>query len=582
MRLRIEEYLSMLKESDELDRIIPNLLAAMNIEVISSPQRGTRQHGVDIHGIGPDKTNFLITIKKGNITRGVWDNGLHSVRSSLNEIKDGYIQKMSSEHKKSPHKIILCYGGHMDQNVQDNWNGFTKEERKENYQFENWGGSKISGLIEEYLINEYLFLEEVKQYMKRTLACLSDHDYQFLHYREMLKKLLDKNIWDKKSELKKEKDAVRVINIVSICLSMINQYSMEYKNLKHIIISSELSMLNVWSFILENEFCKNRKIMKQYFNLLDQYNKCLLQYFEKLEKYFYIKDGICGQSQESITSAIITFEQIGMLATFGLHYLMYPTPKEDEGIQENKSKNIFSISNALVHLIKNNNVSSSPCFDGQVIDICLALYLLACTNKIKESKEWIRNIIYRFHFAYNFYGKGFPISKDSIDTLIEFEFENKYLKEKMVDLSTLIPTIAYWCAILDFKEEYQCILKLVSNLKETHLQLWFPEKGIRKILYTQYVENKYGITEIIELPQDLNELKQKIKKYIPFAKENGRFETTWDDLLPVLPFLASRQYRTPVVPFLWIPLLKNFNKPLEKSQQDSPMPPTDSQTSLKP
>ena len=71
MRLMIREYLSMLKESDELDLIVPNLLCSMDFDVLAGAQRGVRQDGVDIHAVGVDpetneRTNYLITIKRGN------------------------------------------------------------------------------------------------------------------------------------------------------------------------------------------------------------------------------------------------------------------------------------------------------------------------------------------------------------------------------------------------------------------------------------------------------------------------------------------------------------------------------------
>ena len=173
MRLMIREYLSMLKESDELDVIVPDLLNAMGIDVLAGAQKGVRQDGVDIHGVGIDpetgiKTNYLITVKKGNITRNIWSSDKQSVRQSLEEITDVYMtQKMSNEHKKLPSKIILCYGGEMRQEVQPNWTGFTN--KYSDYTFEDWGGNRLSGLIETYLTDEHLFFEDVKKETKTAL-----------------------------------------------------------------------------------------------------------------------------------------------------------------------------------------------------------------------------------------------------------------------------------------------------------------------------------------------------------------------------------------------------------------------------
>ncbi|RLF31810.1 MAG: hypothetical protein DRN08_07415, partial [Thermoplasmata archaeon] len=77
MKLIIREYLSLLKESNELDQLLPDLLLAMDIEPISRTQTGVRQYGVDVAAVGIDedgkKTLFLFTIKQGDIGRTDWD-----------------------------------------------------------------------------------------------------------------------------------------------------------------------------------------------------------------------------------------------------------------------------------------------------------------------------------------------------------------------------------------------------------------------------------------------------------------------------------------------------------------------------
>ena len=95
MKLALKQYLSSLKESKELDSIFPDLLSTMNIVVISRPQIGVRQNGVDLAAVGRDldtmeKMLFLFIIKCGNIGRKDWDSGLQSIRQTLNEIKDIY------------------------------------------------------------------------------------------------------------------------------------------------------------------------------------------------------------------------------------------------------------------------------------------------------------------------------------------------------------------------------------------------------------------------------------------------------------------------------------------------------------
>ena len=52
MKLILKEYLASLRERDELDAILPDLLSQLGFTVLSKPQRGTRQYGVDVAAVG--------------------------------------------------------------------------------------------------------------------------------------------------------------------------------------------------------------------------------------------------------------------------------------------------------------------------------------------------------------------------------------------------------------------------------------------------------------------------------------------------------------------------------------------------
>ncbi|WP_368571242.1 hypothetical protein [Acinetobacter haemolyticus] len=55
MKLILKEYLRSLKERNELDALLPDLLTEMGMIVTSLPQRGTRQNGVDIMAVGKNR-----------------------------------------------------------------------------------------------------------------------------------------------------------------------------------------------------------------------------------------------------------------------------------------------------------------------------------------------------------------------------------------------------------------------------------------------------------------------------------------------------------------------------------------------
>ena len=161
MKLIIREYLSLLKESKELDKLLPDLLLMMGIEPISHAQVGVRQFGVDIAAVGEYRKEgnslFIFTIKQGDLGRSDWDVNKQSIRQSLNEIKDVYLDShIRPEHSTLKKKIILCTGGNLKQEIQQNWKGYVSKnsiEGKVEYEF--WGGDKLSLLIEYMIKNRF-------------------------------------------------------------------------------------------------------------------------------------------------------------------------------------------------------------------------------------------------------------------------------------------------------------------------------------------------------------------------------------------------------------------------------------------
>lgn len=154
MKLVVTHYLRSLRERDELDAILPDLLAESGFEVLTRPRRGTRQAGVDVAAVGPnpDRDNarslFLFTIKSGDLTREHWDTGQQAVRPSLNEVLDDYIPNRIPPHLADlPIVICVCMGGEMREDVRAQWSGFCRTNEKANVHFAEWNGDRLADLI---------------------------------------------------------------------------------------------------------------------------------------------------------------------------------------------------------------------------------------------------------------------------------------------------------------------------------------------------------------------------------------------------------------------------------------------------
>ena len=162
MRLIIAEYLRSLKERDELDRLLPDLLVEMDYVPVARPQTGNRQYGVDIAARGNNSETgedelLLLVVKQGDIGRTEWDGGNQSVRQSINEIFDVYLRShlKPKDHDRSI-RIVVATNGELKQTVQASWSGFVSD-NKARACIEFWRTDTIAELIEIHLLDEHIF-----------------------------------------------------------------------------------------------------------------------------------------------------------------------------------------------------------------------------------------------------------------------------------------------------------------------------------------------------------------------------------------------------------------------------------------
>ena len=89
MLFLVQDYLASLKEREELDAILPDLLRAMGFQIVKLAFRGEVEHGVDIAAIGQEDGEtvlYLIQVKAGDINAEMWDSGPNAIRPTLKRL----------------------------------------------------------------------------------------------------------------------------------------------------------------------------------------------------------------------------------------------------------------------------------------------------------------------------------------------------------------------------------------------------------------------------------------------------------------------------------------------------------------
>lgn len=560
MKLILSQYIRSLKERDEFDRLLPDLLLAMDYVPISKPQLGVRQFGVDVAAVGTAEDGvqelLLLVIKRGDVDRNAWDSGTpQSVRPSLNEVLDVYLKThVQPAHAKLRKRIILASTGDLKQEVQPNWDGYITENATR-ASFDFWGADHIAVLVERNMLNENIFSAESRTDLRKALALAAEIDYDQKDLHRLFRRLLGLNNDGELIEApKRSEDLMKSLTVANLSTQLYSRWSEEEGNLKQSLIASERAMLWSWHRIQLEQPDKRSQYYEQFLEIWRTYKDVAYRYFCKLQHHLHVKDGLSGYCRENAEFALLTFEQIGIIATIGLSQLLVMA--DEEGAKLNL-QNASVVADALAALISNNPVSGSPRLDGNVIDVTLAFILLIVTNHQADAANWLEELVTRADYTFKV-KRNFPIATDSIDDLADATVDDDDALRSQLITSWFLPTLAGWAIILERDDVYDVLAKNTkSDYPEVCLQLWHPTEDVAKHLYFWPAQYKSGEAEApILLPDSAAEYRGRMRAILELPRLDIRtFSPSILSGMDAIDLIASRHFRTPVTPYFWYRML---------------------------
>jgi hypothetical protein len=568
MKLILAQYLRTLKERDEFDRLLPDLLLAMGYVSISKPQTGVRQYGVDLAAVGVGEDGIeellLLVIKRGDIGRTDWDTGTQAVRPSLNEVIDVYLKShVEPDHELLRKRIVLATTGDLKQETQINWDGYTKQ-YADRAAFSFWGGDRIAVLIEKYMLNENILDADSRTHLRKSLALAGEPDYDQRDLHRLFRRQLGLgNKGDLLEPTQSPRDLQKSLSVVNLSAQIFARWSEEEGNLKQALIASERAMLWSWHRINLEATGSATQYHRAFGDLWRSYKDTARRYFTKVQDHLYVKDGLSGYCRENVEFSLVVFEQIGLLATIGLSQVMLGADKETKEVNLQNGK---VVAHALAALLPYNTVSGSPRLDENVIDITLGLLLLVQTGFISQAQDWLAELVTRADYTFK-RRRQFAIGTDSIDDLVEMEVsDNEELRARLMRTSWLLPTLAAWSAILDRDDLYEIIARnSKTRYSDICLQLWHPSQDVAKHLYYSPAHDQTGESEApISLPDTAGEFRARMRAVLAIERRNIMVTSPACLIgMDALDLVAYRHFRTPVAPFFWYRLLPNEDSTVE-------------------
>lgn len=558
MKLVLSQYLRTLRERDEFDRLLPELLFEMGYVTLAKPQAGMRQYGVDFAAVGRAEDGademLLFVLKQGDIGRSDWSGNPNAVYESLIEVLTVHLtMHIPPQYETFRKTIIVSTTGDLRADTQLNWDGFTTAYAgRANFRF--WSGDKVAELLEKHLLDEHLFDTADRSDLRKSLALAGDSDYRFPDLcRLMLRQLgLTKN--GGLSEAGKQqttKSLQKALRRVHLAASVCAYWADADGERCQALWVCERTILWAWHRLQLHVKDEQPLLYDDISAIWTTYQKAANRYYEAVLDHVIIRDGLSGYCRESAEFSVVLFEHIGLLASVGLTQAI-ALPAED--LRQTLDENAHAVANALCALIRNHGASGSPRLDRNAIDISLGLILLILTNRSEQATEWLQELSFRLDFTFKM-GRLFPIGSDSLDDLVELDVGgNEEFRDEQLRTSWMLATIASWCAMLNVDQTYELLAKAQCNdYPKVGAQLWHPSTDWPKRWYfgPAYLEN--GEAEApFDLPPLAADLRQRTTKFLELERFKwSEHSETRSAGIWALDFLACRHFRTPVPAVFW-------------------------------
>lgn len=490
MKLIIRQYLASLKERDELDVLIPELLSQMGLNVYSRPGRGTSQEGVDVAAVGsidggPEKI-YLFTIKPGDYGRQDWaDTSPQSVVASLRDIVHSYLpDRVPTEHREKPVVICFALGGEVKEVASRRLNGFIRNEVKgDNLTAEIWNGEKLADLILRHFLREDLLPADMRGEFRKALAMVDEPDIAYRHFRRLASSLVNSGKSSPKANL-------RSVRLLALTTGVLFGWSRDSGNLEAAYRSSELALLSAWHMIRE---ALDRKVANAA-AMTNAFESIVLIHLQ-ISRQWLDKDifphagkkhalSIATNSRSTVDINLKLFDVVGRVAMSGLWALWQAERSDDQQLQDRAVAWAQLHGRAVVSIINENPALHLPLKDDQAIDIFLAMYLeYSLCNGPGNIVNWASTITQMASHALRA-GSLYPCIFDDYDELIRHpEDGDEYLKRATAG-SILYPTLGAWAAVCGARDLLATIGELQSSvLTHSNFQYWYPDDATEAHLY---------------------------------------------------------------------------------------------------
>lgn len=557
MKLIFAHYLASLKERGELDVIIPDLLSELGVTVLSRPALGTKQYGVDVAAVGTigtsERSLYLLSIKPGDLKRSTWDTGPQSMRASLNQVVDVYIQKhIPKRYSDLPIVVVLCLGGELHEAVRLDVDGYMDHQSTERITFDVWNGDRLADLLLTGVLRENALPETWRASFRKAVALVDEPDVCFTHFRQFLDDIRRACRPTRSARL----TAARQIHVALWTLYV---WAREAGNIETPYLCSERAMLFCWEISKESTLGKStesRRLRDLVERVITVHSQIAYEFETNcITPRADLRHGLAGAvpSQAALDINLKLFDTVGRLASHGLwkwHACVNLLTGGDTEEAESVGAELHTQAELLMKVIGNNPALCTPIKDNQAIDIDICCLFLNSVGYTEFVRQWVQQIAGATMFAYKVNSTYACIFTEYRD-LADHPVEGSAYRERATAGSILVPTLAAWAAITGDVGTLDALADFASGpYKHSTLQLLFPGPDTEEHVYCGSGDHGVALIEM-RIERSCAKMLAVIESECARLAEFRALSAVRRDFWPMV-ISASRHHRVPVPPHFWL------------------------------
>jgi hypothetical protein len=543
IQLVLSHYLAGLRERNELDALLPELLKAMGHSVLSRPQIGPAQAGVDVLSTKPGEDGidevYIFIIKFGNVGRADLYGGQQAIDPSVREACNDFIRNRLPEHLKPlGKKIVLVSNGVLLQEAQAGYSALSAEVAERALcKLDFWGTDQLTPWIEQYLFDETLLLAKGKSDLRAALAGLEESSTAIHRFIRFVEACFDTPTEEpEQSAAIRKKKFLRRCAAASMGWAVLLVWGKSEGNLKPGVVAGEYLILRMWAEAVKLELSADTGFTARLETMVVLQINALVEYFKKVMPTLESPRAILSHRPERILYAELIFEELGRLATLLLLLQQLPGQEELRA----------AIRGQLIYLVDQHPGARLPPYDGHTIDLTLVFTALMGESDWDNAQALVSEVVNRLHLALKT-DRYLPVDTDSLEDAVALHVTQKAGSRDFFETSTLVPALATVAALLNDEKTLQILRgEVLPLMKGVTLERWFPEASLETLSGSRGDVQSVGVSRALSgfrsSAQEEAEVSVKPFEGVAAPSDFKWYGTPWQ----VLVALSARIHRHPL------------------------------------